>query len=182
MNYYNSFVIHPMFIHMLEIMEKNKIEVPISSQLALERMQRFNVILERLISLEGTFPAFGRSIVYRMAVFQTLSLSVWKYELPKNLNYGSVRSALTKVLNNMFKINGNFNEGGYLSLGFAGHQPYVSNYYSNNGSCYITSLIFLVLGLPSKHPFWTDPPKPWTSINAWNGSPFPIDNDVNLKK
>ena len=81
----------------------------------------------------------------------------------------------------MFKINGNFNEGGYLSLGFAGHQPYVSNYYSNNGSCYITSLIFLVLGLPSNHPFWTDPPKPWTSINAWNGSSFPIDNDVNLK-
>ena len=182
MNYYNSFVIHPMFIHMLEIMEKNKIEVPISSRLALERMQRFNVILERLISPEGTFPAFGRSIVYRMAVFQTLSLSVWKYELPKNLKYGSVRAALTKVLNNMFKINGNFNEGGYLSLGFAGHQPYVSNNYSNNGSCYITSLIFLVLGLPSNHPFWTDPPKPWTSINAWNGSSFPIDNDVNLKK
>lgn len=51
-----------------------------------------------------------------MAVFQTLSLSVWKYELPKNLKYGSVRAALTKVLNNMFKINGNFNEGGYLSL------------------------------------------------------------------
>lgn len=61
---------------MLEIMEKNKIEVPISSRLALERMQRFNIILERLISPEGTFPAFGRSIVYRMAAFQTLSLSV----------------------------------------------------------------------------------------------------------
>ena len=182
MNYYNSFVIHPMFVHMIEIMEKNNIKAPISSKLAFERMQRFNVFIERLISPEGTFPAFGRSIVYRMAIFQTLALSVWKYRLPKNLKYGGVRNALTKVLNNMFKINGNFNEGGYLTLGFAGHQPYISNYYSNNGSSYITSLVFLVLGLPSNHPFWTDPAKPWTSINAWKGYDFPIDNELSLKK
>ena len=182
MNYYNSFVIHPMFVHMLEIMEKYKIKVPISSKVALKRMQRYNILLERFISPEGTFPAFGRSIIYRMAVFQTLSLSVWKYGLPPNLKYGSVRAALTKVLNNMFNINGNFNEGGYLSLGFAGHQPNISNSYSNNGSCYITSLIFLVLGLPENHSFWKDPQKPWTSKNSWNGKAFPIDPKDNFRK
>ena len=73
MKYYNSFDIHPMFIHILEIMEKNNIKTPISSHLAIQRMQRFNIILERLISPEGTFPAFGRSINYRMGVFQTLA-------------------------------------------------------------------------------------------------------------
>ncbi len=145
-------------------------------------MQRFNVILERLISPEGTFPAFGRSIIYRMAAFQTLTLAVWKYRLPKNLKYGQVRAALTKILNNMFNVNGTFNEGGYLSLGFTGHQPNISNYYSNNGSCYLTSLIFLVLGLPSNHLFWNDPAKPWTSIKAWTGSSFPIDPEVNITK
>ena len=182
MNYYNSFVIHPMLVHMLEIMEKNNIEAPITTKLALERMQRFNVFVERLISPEGTFPAFGRSIIYRMAVFQTLALTVWKYKLPENLNYGGVRNALTKVLNNMFNVNGNFNEGGFLTLGFAGHQPYISNSYSNNGSCYMTSLVFLVLALPSNHPFWTETPKPWTSIKAWKGDAFPIDHEISLKE
>ena len=182
MNYYNSFVIHPMLIEILETMENNNIEVPISSKLAIERMQQFNVFMERLISPEGTFPAFGRSIVYRMAAFQTLALSAWKYSLPMNLTYGGIRNALTKVLNNMFKVKENFNEGGFLTLGFVGHQPYISDRYSNNGSTYITALIFLVLGLPSNHEFWTEPPKPWTSIKAWNGNPFPIFEHRNLKQ
>ena len=78
MNYYNSFVIHPMLIQMLEIMEKNNIRVPISSTIAIKRMQKFNLFIERLISPEGTFPAFGRSIVYRLGAFQSLAFSIWK--------------------------------------------------------------------------------------------------------
>ena len=46
MNYYNSFVIYPL-VHMLEIMEKNNIKASITSTLTFERMQRFNVFLER---------------------------------------------------------------------------------------------------------------------------------------
>jgi hypothetical protein len=180
MNYYNSYVIHPMFIHMLEIMEANHIRVPISSKIAIDRMQKFNIFLERLISPEGKFPAFGRSIVYRLGAFQTLTLSIWKYNLPKPLTNGGVRSALTKVMNNMFSIKENFNEKGFLTLGFVGHQINVANGYSNNGSAYITSLLFLVLGLPQNHPFWTDKPQPWTSQNAWSGKPFPIDEHIKL--
>ena len=63
-------------------MEENNLEVPISSKLAIKRMQRFNIFLERLISPEGYFPAFGRSIVYRLGCFQTLALSLLKYKLP----------------------------------------------------------------------------------------------------
>ena len=51
------------------------------------------------------------------------------------MSNGQVRSALTAVMNNMFKVEGNFNEKGFLQLGFAGHQPDLSNYYTNNGSC-----------------------------------------------
>ena len=180
MNYYNSFVIHPMFILMLEIMEKNHIRVPISSNIAIERMQKFNLFLERLISPEGKFPAFGRSIVYRLGVFQTLSLSAWKYGLPGPLTNGGVRNALTCVINNMFSIKGNFNKGGYLTFGFAGHQPNIANSYSNNGSTYLAALIFLPLGLPPNHPFWTDPPEHWTSQKAWSGQAFPIDNHIKI--
>ena len=180
MNYYNSFVIHPMFIQMLEIMEANHIKVPINSKIAINRMQKFNIFLERLISPEGTFPAFGRSIVYRLGAFQTLTLSIWKYNLPEPLTNGGVRSALTKVMNNMFSIKENFNEKGFLTLGFAGHQLTVANGYSNNGSTYLTSFLFLTLGLPPNHPFWTDKSQPWTSQNAWSGKPFPIDNHIKL--
>ena len=92
---------------------------------------------------------------------------------------GGVRSALTKVMNNMFKVNKNFNEKGFLTLGFAGHQINAANEYTNNGSTYLTSLLFLTLGLPYNHNFWTDSPKPWTSQNVWRGKPFPLDEHIN---
>ena len=178
MDYYNSFVIHPMFVHMLEIMEKNRLKTPINSTVAIKRMQKFNIFLERLISPEGKFPPFGRSIVYRLGAFQTLSLAILKYGLPFPLNNGGVRAALTKVMINMFNNKANFNEKDFLTLGFVGHQLNVANSYSNNGSSYITSLLFLALGLPDNHPFWKDCQKPWTSQKAWNGMPFPMDKPI----
>lgn len=181
LDYYNAYVIHPMYIEMLEVLNKHNFWTPISTGLAIKRMQRFNVFMERLISPEGTYPAFGRSVVYRMGAFQTLAMAAWKYGLPEGLSNGQVRSALTAVMNNMFKVEGNFNEGGFLQLGFAGHQPELSNYYTNNGSLYMTSLVFMPLGLPADHPFWTDTSEPWTSQKAWSGKPFPIDGHQSLK-
>ena len=167
---------------MLETLNKNKFWTPVSPALAIKRMQRFNVFMERLISPEGTYPAFGRSVVYRMGAFQTLAMAAWKYGLPEGLTNGQVRSALTAIMHNMFKIEGNFNEGGFLQLGFVGHQPDLSNYYTNNGSLYMTSLVFMPLGLPADHPFWTDPAQPWTSQKAWSGQQFPIDGHQSLRK
>ena len=92
-------------------------------------MQRFNTFIERLISPEGTFPAFGRSVVYRMGAFQSLALAAWKYGLPEGLTNGQVRSALSAVMRNMFSVDGNFDDKGFLALGFAGHQPDLANYY-----------------------------------------------------
>lgn len=181
-DYYNSFVMHPMYVEVLETLEANKLWACISSKLAVKRMQRFNTILERLISPEGTFPPVGRSITYRMGVFQTMALAAWKYGLPENISNGQVRAALTKVMQNMFAVKGNFNEKGYLALGFAGHQPNLANYYTNNGSLYMTALVYLPLGLPADHPFWTDPAEPWSSQKAWSGQEFPIDGHVSLRK
>lgn len=181
LDYYNAYVIHPMYIEMLEVLNKNNFWTPISTDLAIKRMQRFNVFMERLISPEGTYPAFGRSVVYRMGAFQTLAMAAWKYGLPEGLTNGQVRSALTAVMRNMFKVEGNFNEGGFLQLGFAGHQPELSNYYTNNGSLYMTSLVFMPLGLPADHPFWKDAAEPWTSQKAWSGQPFPIDGHQSLR-
>lgn len=181
-DYYNSFVMHPMYVEVLETLEANKFWSGVSSKLAIKRMQRFNTILERLISPEGTFPPVGRSITYRMGVFQTMALAAWKYGMPENISYGQVRAALTKVMQNMFAIEGNFNEKGFLALGFAGHQPELANYYTNNGSLYMTALVYLPLGLPADHPFWTESAQPWTSQKAWSGQDFPIDGHVSLRK
>lgn len=181
LDYYNAYVIHPMYIEMLEVLNKHDFWTPISTDLAIKRMQRFNVFMERLISPEGTYPAFGRSVVYRMGAFQTLAMAAWKYGLPQGVSNGQVRSAITAVMHNMFKIEGNFNESGFLQLGFAGHQPHLSNYYTNNGSLYMTSLVFMPLGLPADHPFWKDAAELWTSQKAWNGQPFPIDGHQSLK-
>lgn len=182
MDYYNSYVMHPMMVEVVEMCKKHKFSTPISLDLAVKRMNRFNTFLERFISPEGAYPAVGRSVIYRMGAFQTLAMSAWKYGLPKDLTNGSVRSALTCVMKRMFAVDGNFDDKGYLRLGFAGHQPNLANYYSNNGSLYMTSLVFMPLGLPADHPFWTAPAEPWTSQKAWSGQEFPEDYHTSLRK
>jgi hypothetical protein len=145
---------------------------------ALKRMQRYGVILERFISPEGAFPVFGRSMTYRLGVFQPLALLAWKENLPPELPEGQVRNALTAAMKRMFSVAGNFNAGGFLQLGFAGHQPALADSYTNNGSLYLTSEIFLPLGLPPNHPFWSSPAQPTTSQKAFHSAPFPKDHAI----
>jgi hypothetical protein len=182
LDYYNGYVMHPMLVEITEAMEQKKIYTPLGFNLALRRMQRYNQLLERLISPEGTFPAVGRSMTYRLGAFQTLALSAWKYGLPETMTNGQVRNALTAVMKNMFSVEGNFGREGFLQLGFVGHQPELADYYTNNGSLYMTSLVFLPLGLPADHPFWTDTPEDWTSRKAWSGKPFLKDYHESVRK
>lgn len=172
LDYYNGYVMHPMYVEIIEVMEKKKVYCSVKFDLALRRMQRYNQLIERLISPEASFPAVGRSMTYRMGAFQALSLSAWKYGLPKTMTNGQVRNALTSVMKRMFSVEGNFGKEGYLQLGFVGHQPNLADYYTNNGSLYITSLVFLPLGLSADHDFWTAPAEEWTSQKAWSGKPF----------
>jgi hypothetical protein len=181
LDYYNGYVMHPMLVEILEVMENKKISSPIQFDLALRRMQRYNQLIERLISPEASFPAVGRSMTYRMGAFQALALSAWKYGLPKTMTGGQVRNALTCVMKRMFSVEGNFNKEGYLQLGFVGHQPNLADYYTNSGSLYITSLVFLPLGLPAGDAFWTSQPEEWTSQKAWGGRPFLKDYHESIK-
>ncbi|MDE6330983.1 MAG: DUF2264 domain-containing protein, partial [Muribaculaceae bacterium] len=179
-DYYSSYVFHPMYLETLANMKDagiyTRIHYPKYYDRALRRAQKFSIVLERLISPEGTFPVFGRSIPYRMAAMQPLALMAWYGRLPAGLGYGQVRNALTMVMHKMFDGNKNFNDGGFLTIGFAGEQPNIADWYTNNGSLYMTSLAFLPLGLPASHPFWTDAPQPTTSQKAWGGMPFPKDH------
>ena len=178
-DYYNSYVIQPMYVEVLEVLvAKKRMVKPETLDIARKRMQRYGIILERFISPEATFPVFGRSMTYRMGVFQPLALLSWKEQLPEELSEGQVRNALTGVMKRMFEVKGNFNEKGFLQLGFAGHQPNLADWYTNNGSLYLTSLTFLPLGLPANHSFWTTPAKEWTAQKAWSGEDFPRDHAI----
>lgn len=177
-DYYNSFVIHPMLHDIIAVMAEKKQISKEDQEEALMRMQRYGDILERLISPEGTYPAFGRSITYRVGVFQALSLLSLEKKLPDHIAPAQVRCALTAVMQRMFKHQDIFDKNGWLTLGYAGHQPNVAEGYSNTGSMYITSLVFLALGLPANDTFWTAPYTPWTSVKAWSGQPFQQDHAV----
>jgi len=180
-DYYNSFVLHPMYVECLDVMtdggKRNIWNVKGGNfPKTLKRMQRFGMILERFVSPEGAFPVFGRSITYRTGVLQPLALLSLRGWLPKELPAGQVRAAMTAVIQRMFGDNRNFNAEGYLTLGFNGSQPNISDWYTNNGSLYLASLAFLPLGLAADDPFWTDAPQPWTSKKAWGGEDFPKDH------
>ena len=181
-DYYNSFVLHPMFVECEEVMSdggKQKVWNVPGGELfskSVKRMQRYGTILERLISPEGTFPVYGRSITYRTGTLQPLALLSWRGWLPKELPAGQVRAAMTAVIKRMFGDDRNFNKGGFLTLGFNGSQPNISDWYTDNGSLYMASLAFLPLGLPATDAFWTDAPLPWTSKKAWEGMDFPKDH------
>ena len=179
-DYYSSYVFHAMYLETLQ----NMIDAKVNSRLdykqyydrALKRAQKFSIILERFISPEGTFPVVGRSTPYRLAALQPLALLAWYQKLPSQLSNGQVRAALTQVMHRMFDHQQNFNHAGYLTIGFCGHQPDAADWYTNNGSLYMTSLCFMPLGLPASHPFWSSPAEPWTQVKAWGGQPFPKDH------
>lgn len=178
-DYYNSYVIQPMYLEILETLAKQgKMAKPSDVELATKRMQRYGAILERMISPEGTFPLIGRSMTYRLAVFQPLALLSLQEKLPGELPEGQVRNALTTTMKNMYSAEGNFDDQGFLQLGFVGHQPELADWYTNSGSLYLTSLVFLPLGLPADHSFWTSKPLDWTAKKAWGAQPITPDHAV----
>lgn len=175
MDYYNDYVINPMLVDMLAVLKKKGRASQSEYDRAFGRLVRRAEIIERFISPEGHFPVVGRSSTYRTAAFQSLALVALMQKLPSYIKPAQVRCALTKVFHNMYDGRQNYDENGWLVLGFNGHQPEIADYYTSTGSLYMATLGFLPLGLPADNPFWADPAEPWTSVKAWNGMPFKHD-------
>lgn len=182
-DYYNSYVIYPMLVEILEVLERfgakfNNLRPAEQLPVWRKRMQRYAEHLERFISPAGTWPPVGRSLTYRTAAFQPLALLAWRKALPSGLKEGQVRAALSAAHRAVFSAPGTFTTDGHLTIGFAGHQPELGDWYSNNGSMYITSTSFLALGLPEDDSYWTAPAEDWTQKKAFAGAPFPKDYPV----
>ena len=182
-DYYNAYVMQPMLLEILEVLERHKAPfwngkpAELRAQ-ALKRMQRYGEHLERFISPTGTYPPIGRSLTYRTAAFQPLALLAWRKQLPASLPEGQVRAALQAVHKAVWSEPSNFTKDGYLTIGFVGHQPTLGDWYSNNGSMYIASESFLALGLPATDSYWTSPAQDWTQKKAFGGQVFKKDYPV----
>ena len=182
-DYYNSYVMYPMLVEILEVLEKfkgpfwNGKPEELRAQ-AMKRMQRYGEHLERFISPEGTYPPIGRSLTYRTAAFQPLALLALRKQLPASLPEGQVRAAMRAVHERVWANPTNFTKDGFLTIGFVGHAPDLGDWYSNNGSMYIASESFLPLGLPATDSYWTAPAQDWTQKKAFSGAKFPKDYHV----
>jgi hypothetical protein len=176
-DFYNSYVIHPMLVEILEVLvateaKFNNLKAPELLAQAYKRMQRYGEHLERMIGPDGTYAPIGRSLTYRTAAFQPLGLLAWRKKLPETLPEGQVRAATMAAQRAIFANPSNFNKQGYLTIGFAGHQPTLGDIYSNAGSMYIAASSLIALGLPATDSYWTSPPLPWTTKKAFGGQPF----------
>jgi hypothetical protein len=175
-DYYNSFVIHPMLLDVLDAVGQ---EMPAWKALATRvelRARRYAAILERQIAPDGSFPPIGRSIAYRFGAFHLLAQAALKHRLPKEVRPAQVRGALTAVIRRSISASGTFDRDGWLQIGFCGHQPDIGERYISTGSLYLCAVGLLPLGLPPGDEFWSAPPQPWTAARAWSGQAFPIDH------
>jgi hypothetical protein len=170
MDNYNAYVMHPMMVAFLETLVPQQWAAQAELDEALKRMVRHSEFCERMIAPDGTFPAFGRSVTYRSAAFQSLADAALRKKLPEHIQPAQVRCALTAVHRNLYDGNQNFDGNGWLVLGFNGHQPECADSYTSTGSLYMAVLSFLPLGLPADDPFWSDASADWTSRKAWSGA------------
>lgn len=178
LDYYNSYVIQPYLLNILDAVNlKNESFSWFSPKLE-TITSRYAELQERSINADGSFPVFGRSIVYRGGAFHLLSEMVLRHKLPESLSPARVRCALREVIFKTLDNPQTFTKDGWLNIGLNGDQPGLADVYINTGSLYLCTVIFLPLGLPPADPFWNDPDTPWTSRKIWEGMDAPADHSL----
>lgn len=178
LDYYNSYVIHPLMLQVLTVTKKYNPEYQNLYDNEWIRFKRYAEIQERMIAPDGTYPVIGRSVTYRLAAFQVLAQTALSGKLPETLKPGQVRCALTAVMKRLFEQPGTFDQNGWLTIGVCGNQQELGDSYLSTPCVYLCSLGFLPLGLPAENEFWTAPDEDWTSKKAFSGKPFPIDKFI----
>jgi len=76
----------------------------------------------------------------------------------------------------MIEQPGTFDAKGWLTIGFAGHQPSIGEPYISTGSLYLCAAAWLPLGLSKSDVFWAGPAKPWTAVKIWGGEDMMADH------
>jgi hypothetical protein len=180
-DYYNSFTIQPMLLDVLEVFGPERPAWAALKPLVVSRARRYAAVQERLISPEGTLPPIGRSLAYRIAALHLLGQMALRHELPDGVSPAQVRCGMTAVIRRMMNAPGTFDEAGWLTIGYAGHQRFIGEPYVSTGSTYACAVGLLPLGLPESDPFWQSPPEDWTSRRLWSGGEAPLDHAVDVR-
>jgi hypothetical protein len=175
-DYYNSFVIQPMLLDVLDVFRDEHAAWKELAPKTEERASRYAAVQERFIGPDGSYPPIGRSLAYRCGAFHLLAAIALRRALPKEVTPAQVRGALTAVIRKTIEAPSTFDEGGWLRIGFCGHQEGIGETYISTGSLYLCSVAFLPLGLDASDPFWAGPYEPWTQVRAFSGQAFPIDH------
>jgi glyoxylase-like metal-dependent hydrolase (beta-lactamase superfamily II) len=178
LDYYNSYVIQPYLLNILDAVNTKNESFNWFSPKLEKITTRYAQVQERSINSDGSFPVFGRSIVYRGGAFHLLSDMALRHKLPASVTPAQVRCALTEVIVKTIDCPGTFTPDGWLNIGLHGNQPDLADVYINTGSLYLCTTIFLPLGLPSTDPFWADADAPWTSKKIWNGIDVEADHSM----
>ncbi|MDF2595484.1 MAG: hypothetical protein K0R69_1825 [Clostridia bacterium] len=175
-DYYNSYVIQPFLIEMLQHIEPVYRDIKSHKHCMTERAKRYARLQEMSIYPDGSFNSVGRSITYRMGAFHHLAAMAWHQDLPEEITPGQIRGALTKVIEKCLKAPGAFDEKGWLNIGLWGHQPGLGEVYISTGSLYLCSTVFLPLGLDEKSLFWTEDVQKSTMEKVWEGRDLAADH------
>lgn len=155
-DYYNSFVIQPMYVDLVELFAPEHPEIAAMRPAAKARAARYAAVLERMIGPDGSYPILGRSICYRFGAFQMLSQAALQHCLGEGLSPAAVRCGLTAVIRRVMDTAPMFDEQGWLLPGVIGQQPELAEGYISVGSLYLCSAVFLPLGLPEQDPLASD--------------------------
>ena len=177
-DYYNSFVIQPMYTDLVNLMAKENPEIGAMRDAVNRRAARYASILERMIGPEGSYPIIGRSICYRFGAFQMLAQAALQHHLEKHLSPAGVRCGLNAVIRRVMSSPDLFDEDGWLQPGVYGLQPELAEPYINIGSLYLCSAVFLPLGLCPEDPFWAGADESWTGKKVWAGEHIVIDHAI----
>ena len=175
-DYYNSFVIQPMYVDIVNLMAGEHPEIKAMQASVNAHAARYASILERMIGPEGSYPVVGRSICYRFGAFQMLAQAALEHMLEPHLTPAGVRCGLTAVIRRVMSAPEMFDAQGWLQPGVYGLQPELAEGYINIGSLYLCSAVFLPLGLSPADPFWADPDADWTGRKVWAGGHISIDH------
>ena len=98
LDYYNSYVIHPMLLQVLKVVVKYDSSYQTLLDKEWKRFVRYAEIQERMIAPDGSYPVLGRSVSYRSVAFQVLGASALFHQLPSSLKVGQVRGPKTELL------------------------------------------------------------------------------------
>jgi hypothetical protein len=175
-DYYNSFVIQPFLLNLIDAMGNQVTAWGAMREGIRTRARRYAAVQERMIGPDGTYPVVGRSIAYRCGAFHLLGEMALREMLPEGVAPAQVREAMTAVMQRTLTPAGTFDEKGWLRIGLTGHQPSLGEPYISTGSLYLCTAAFLPLGLPAENSFWSGAAVPWTSVKVWRGDDVMVDH------